>query len=180
MTFQVTSLKDTIARKDEEIEQLKQVKDFRSMSPSIKMRKHSKSLLRHNSSFIAGISNLGTTLQQKRRVLTAKLLKNNKAVTHHENSENRDHSESSSQKCAEDDKNCKETFKLPTEGSADQSSADVELLGIGDEVAEERLSDISDSVLSMGTEIDGSVGSIVEFSLFPEQKKPSETPKEKL
>ncbi|KAL2516742.1 P-loop nucleoside triphosphate hydrolase superfamily protein with CH (Calponin-like proteiny) domain [Abeliophyllum distichum] len=48
---------------------------------------------------------------------------------------------------------------------------DVELLGFGDADSEERLSDISDSVLSMGTETD-SINSIVEYTLFPETAKP--------
>ncbi|KAK1297510.1 Kinesin-4 [Acorus calamus] len=39
---------------------------------------------------------------------------------------------------------------------------------------EERLSDISDSGLSMGTETDGSISSVVEFTLFPENGKATE------
>lgn len=50
---------------------------------------------------------------------------------------------------------------------------DVELLGFGEDDSEERLSDISDGVLSMGTETDGSINSIVEYTLFPEKAKPS-------
>lgn len=49
---------------------------------------------------------------------------------------------------------------------------DVELLGLGDADSEERLSDISDSCLSMGTETDGSISSAVELTLFPETVKP--------
>jgi kinesin family protein C2/C3 len=37
--------------------------------------------------------------------------------------------------------------------------------------SKERLSDISDGGLSMGTEIDGSMGSVVEYTLFPEVAK---------
>lgn len=142
------------------------------------MEKPSKGLLRHNSS-PAGTSNLGTTLQRKKKLSSAKLLDNNKTATHERFTENGDKSESTSQKSAEDNKNQKETFTPLTEGRTDQCSSDVELLGIGDEDAEEHLSDISDSVLSLGTETDGSMGSVVEFSLFPEHTKPSETPKEK-
>jgi kinesin family protein C2/C3 len=40
--------------------------------------------------------------------------------------------------------------------------------------SKERLSDISDGGLSMGTEIDGSMGSVVEYTLFPEVAKPAE------
>ncbi|KAA8522411.1 hypothetical protein F0562_013228 [Nyssa sinensis] len=49
---------------------------------------------------------------------------------------------------------------------------DIELLGFGVADSEERLSDISDGDLSMGTETDGSMSSIVEFTLFPETAKP--------
>ncbi|KAI4303528.1 hypothetical protein MLD38_039142 [Melastoma candidum] len=51
---------------------------------------------------------------------------------------------------------------------------DVELFGLGDADSEERLSDISDSGLSMGTETDGSIGSVVEYTLFPEAVIPPE------
>ncbi|EPS60229.1 hypothetical protein M569_14574, partial [Genlisea aurea] len=51
---------------------------------------------------------------------------------------------------------------------------DVILLGLGDADSEERLSDISDGVLSMGTETDGSINSIVEYTMFPETSKPSD------
>ncbi|RWW03009.1 hypothetical protein GW17_00033870 [Ensete ventricosum] len=92
-----------------------------------------------------------------------------------------DHFESGSQKSVDDYKN-QDTFMQPkrTGGSTAQASADLELLGFGDEDAEEHLSDISDGVLSMGTETEGSLGSVVEFSLFPEQKKSSEAPKVKM
>ncbi|RRT54984.1 hypothetical protein B296_00030742 [Ensete ventricosum] len=92
-----------------------------------------------------------------------------------------DHFESGSQKSVDDYKN-QDTFMQPkrTGGSTAQASADLELLGFGDEDAEEHLSDISDGVLSMGTETEGSLGSVVEFSLFPEQKKSSEAAKVKM
>ncbi|PRQ31914.1 hypothetical protein RchiOBHm_Chr5g0040651 [Rosa chinensis] len=62
------------------------------------------------------------------------------------------------------------------EGDASQNfNEDFELLGFGDEDTGERLSDISDGVLSMGTETDGSMSSsAVEFTLFPEVTKPTE------
>lgn len=56
---------------------------------------------------------------------------------------------------------------------------DIELLGFGEDDSEERLSDISDGVLSMGTETEGSVNSIVEYTLFPEKSKPSSESTEK-
>ncbi|XP_059443487.1 kinesin-like protein KIN-14J [Corylus avellana] len=51
---------------------------------------------------------------------------------------------------------------------------DIELLGFEDADSEEGLSDISDGGLSMGTETDGSIGSVVEYTLFPEVAKPAE------
>ncbi|KAJ8768596.1 hypothetical protein K2173_022717 [Erythroxylum novogranatense] len=54
------------------------------------------------------------------------------------------------------------------------SKDDIELVGFGNVDSDERLSDISDSGLSMGTETDGSLGSAVEFTLFPECTKPAE------
>lgn len=56
---------------------------------------------------------------------------------------------------------------------------DVELLGFGNADLEERLSDISDGELSMGTETDGSINSIVELTLFPETVKAPADSKEK-
>ncbi|XP_074555914.1 kinesin-like protein KIN-14C [Curcuma longa] len=177
---QVTSLKDTIARKEEEIDQLKQLKLLRSQSPSVKIERQNKGPLKQNSSPSAGISTLGTSVQLKQRILGRKPVSKSKTAKSHENnSGNGDHSESSSQKSAEDNKYQRQGFSLPTEQKLDcSSSADVELLGICDEDTV-LLSDISDSVLSMGTDTNGSMSSVVEFSLFPEQKKSSETSKEK-
>lgn len=62
-------------------------------------------------------------------------------------------------------------------GECQNPNEDVVLIGFDDADSEERLSDISDGVLSMGTETDGSINSIVEYTLFPETAKPpSETP----
>eukprot|EP01018_Ginkgo_biloba_P002892 Gb_07814 [translate_table: standard] len=47
---------------------------------------------------------------------------------------------------------------------------DIELLGLRDGDLDERLSEISDGDLSMGTETDGSMSSIVELTLFPEKR----------
>ncbi|XP_064942380.1 kinesin-like protein KIN-14K isoform X2 [Musa acuminata AAA Group] len=179
---QVTSLKDTIAKKDEEIEQLK-LKAFISRSPSIKNERNSNNFLRYNSFSPARTSTLAGTMQHKQRTSTGKLLNNNnEAARKSENcSEIGDHFEYGSQKSVDDNKNQDTFMQLKhTGGISAQASADIELLGFGDEDAEEHLSDISDGVLSMGTETDGSLGSVVEFSLFPEQKKSSEAPKVKM
>jgi kinesin family protein C2/C3 len=58
------------------------------------------------------------------------------------------------------------------------NSAGPELDCFGYADSEGRLSDISDSGLSMGTETDGSISSMVEFALFPEQEKIASTWKE--
>lgn len=58
--------------------------------------------------------------------------------------------------------------KLPSVHKGHNFDDEFELLGFGDADSEERLSDISDGVLSMATETDGSITSIVEYSLFPE------------
>lgn len=60
-------------------------------------------------------------------------------------------------------------------GEMGQNSADPELSCFGYADSEERLSDISDSGLSMGTETDVSGSSIVELTLFQEQEKTSST-----
>ncbi|XP_064960861.1 kinesin-like protein KIN-14P isoform X2 [Musa acuminata AAA Group] len=140
---QVASLKDTIARKDEEIEQLQQTKDIRS--------KHSNSPLKHSSS-------TNSVVGQERMSSVGRAMAANKSAD--DRRQQKEHSHP----------------KLSGE-AAEQSSADPELLGFGDADSEERLSDISDGGLSMGTETDGSIGSLVEYNLFPEQAKSSETTK---
>ncbi|CAN4077723.1 unnamed protein product [Withania somnifera] len=70
-----------------------------------------------------------------------------------------------------------ETDSRATMRGGQNPNEDVVLIGFDDADSEERLSDISDGVLSMGTETDGSINSIVEYTLFPETTKPpSETP----
>ena len=54
-------------------------------------------------------------------------------------------------------------------GGVDQNfTEDIELLGFGDVVLYERLNGIVDGDLPMGIETDGSISSIMEFTLFPE------------
>ncbi|RVX09228.1 Kinesin-like protein KIN-14K [Vitis vinifera] len=71
-------------------------------------------------------------------------------------------------------KECFAQSKLAGGDVGQNFTEDIELLGFGDADSEERLSDISDGGLSMGTETDGSISSIVEFTLFPEAVKPAE------
>lgn len=92
-------------------------------------------------------------------------------------------SESSSQRSTDEFRHHKDVFEQARLVTADGLSEngvgnaikdlndDTDLLGLGDVDSEERLSDISDGALSMGTETDGSLSSIVELTLFPETAK---------
>ncbi|KAK6137525.1 hypothetical protein DH2020_028731 [Rehmannia glutinosa] len=147
---QVSALKDAVAKKDEEIGRLRSVKtngnsERRGMSSP---NYGSGSPRRHS---------LGATRPSQR-------LSGGK---------------SSSEKAASDLDNSSSTaisnlrlLDLADDGGKNPND-DVELLGFGDADSDERLSDISDGVLSMGTETDGSINSIVEYTLFPETAKPS-------
>lgn len=121
------------------------------------------------------------------------------ATDEENNSEYSDkHSEAGSQQSADEFKHHKEFFRqsrlsvLDADRFPDDTSLnvdvvdgeknpndDVEILGLGEDDSEERLSDISDGVLSMGTETEGSINSIVEFTLFPEKSKLSRGTTEK-
>nr|XP_029119048.1 kinesin-like protein KIN-14C [Elaeis guineensis] len=179
---QVASLKDTIARKDEEIEQLQLLRDTTNQSPSVNSERQGGNTLKHSSS-APGISSRSGTVQQGWRSSGGKVVISNiKTASDPENySDHSDkQSESGSHQSTDDLKHQREVSgqqKL-AEGDPGQSSADLELLSFGDAESEERLSDISDSGLSMGTETDGS-SSVIEFTLFPEQCKPAEVTKEK-
>ena len=131
----MSSLKDTIAKKDEEIERLRLVKanvkeekrvvkagGFTPKTHSIQPTRHAHQL--------PGNPNKETT----------------------------------------DQYNCSEhSDRLSEAPNGGQNfNDDNDLLGFGDADSEERLSDISDSGLSMGTETDGSIGSVVEYTLFPD------------
>ncbi|KAH6835351.1 P-loop nucleoside triphosphate hydrolases superfamily protein with CH domain-containing protein [Perilla frutescens var. hirtella] len=190
---QVASLKDAAAKKDDEIGRLRSLKvsrdgERRSMSSP---RCGSASPRRHS----AGARSSQRVPQGKSS--------SEKAATDLENSSDysEKHSEAGSQQSVDDFKHHKEFFrqsrlavvgadkKFPEDSSLKFDAADggkkpnddIELLGFGEDDSEERLSDISDGVLSMGTETDASVNSIVEYTLFPEKAplKPSTETTEK-
>ncbi|XP_072959535.1 kinesin-like protein KIN-14M isoform X1 [Typha angustifolia] len=180
---QVAFLKDTIARKDDEIEHLQLFKDRKTKSPSLKAERHSNSELKHSSSS-PGMSSLGGTTLQGKKLYGKMTLTSNKAASDPEvfSDYSDKHSESGSLQSVDDIRQQKETAgqsKLAT-GETGQNSVDLELVGFGDADSDERLSDISDSGLSMGTETDGSISSVVEFTLFPERDKQSDTTKLKV
>ncbi|KAF8369925.1 hypothetical protein HHK36_032044 [Tetracentron sinense] len=162
---QVASLKDTIAKKDEEIEQLQMLKDFRIVSPNVNGEKSRTSSLRFGSPSPSRHS-IGGIPQRSQGLSAGKgsgLIE--KAVSDQDNcSEYSDkHSEVGSQQS-----------KLAGGEAGQNFPADVELLGLGDADSEERLNDIFDGGISIGTETDGSLCSPVEFTLIPEGGKPAE------
>ncbi|KAJ1419233.1 Pectin lyase fold/virulence factor [Sesbania bispinosa] len=74
-------------------------------------------------------------------------------------------------------------LKLAREDINQNLNEDMELLKFGDADSKERLSDISDGGLSMGTETDGSISSIVEYTIFlnlRRQLKPHQLRREQL
>ncbi|KAL3498845.1 hypothetical protein ACH5RR_041577 [Cinchona calisaya] len=184
---QVASLKDTLAKKDEEIGRLRLLKGSASGERlgASAQRYGSASPRRHS---------VGTSQQSQR--LSAKNSVAKAASDLDNSSEYSDrHSEAGSQQSLDDFKHHKDFFRqsrlavahggqnftedseskhVMTDGNQNLTD-DVELFGFGEADSEERLSDISDGVLSMGTETDGSINSIVEFTLFPETaKQPAE------
>ncbi|XP_061348692.1 kinesin-like protein KIN-14J [Gastrolobium bilobum] len=169
---QLASLKDAIARKDEEIEQLQLLKANHNGSKlGMISRRHGSSSPRRHS--------IGTPRHRVRLSGTRSFGVNEKAASDVDNcSEYSDkHSEAGSHQSMDDFRNKSSSLrlKLAREDISQNVNEDVELLRFGDADSEERLSDISDGGLSMGTETDGSISSIVEYTLFPELEKADET-----
>ncbi|KAI4315423.1 hypothetical protein L6164_028235 [Bauhinia variegata] len=168
---QLASLKDTIARKDEEIERLHLPKANLNGAHrgTISLRYGSSSPRRHS---------MGTPRHSQRFSGARACEFGEKAASDMDNcSEYSDkHSETGSQKSVDDFRNKTSAVrsKLSREDVNQNINEDIDLLGFGNVDSEDRLSDISDGGLSMGTETDGSISSIVEYTLFPEVEKPPE------
>ncbi|CAN6177854.1 unnamed protein product [Urochloa humidicola] len=176
---QLSLLKHKIAKKDEEINRLQLLK---TQTPRGRTLRRADSSLKHSSSS-PGISSLGSRIQHRRTASGGKAISiGSRAVSDADNfSDISDrHSESGSMQSIDDIRPERGIMGLPmiSIGEMGQNSADPELACFGYADSEERLSDISDSGLSMGTETDVSVSSIVELTLFPEQEKSSSTLKE--
>lgn len=162
LILQVTFLKDTVAKKDEEIEKLRLIKTNingekrDSVSPKYSLsspRRHSIAVPRPSQTISGGKSLLDLDNRSEwsdKHSLSGSQLSNDDSRKHKENFE--------------------QSKAVAVHGSQNVSE-DSELLGFGEEDSEERLSDISDGGLSMGTETDGSINSIVELTLFPETTK---------
>ncbi|XP_064969555.1 kinesin-like protein KIN-14K isoform X2 [Musa acuminata AAA Group] len=158
---QVGFLKDTVARKDEEIEQLQMVIDLRTQSPMLKNERNA--MLIHSSS--PGIPCLGGTTRLGPQLSSARLvISTDKAPSDLDNSFQ-----------------FSENHCMANGGDKDQKlQADAYLVGFRDVDLEDKLSEISDSVVSVGTETDGSVSSSTEFGVFPESIKSVEMSKGKI
>lgn len=167
---QVASLKEIVAKKDEEIEHLQLPKVNVNGTP------RSMTSVRYGSS---SPRKQPTTSLRGRRLSGVKgsgFVE--KAASDMDNcSEYSDkHSEAGSQQSMDEFRHQKELspqLQLSAGNIGQHGTEDDELLGFGDADSEERLSDISDGGLSMGTETDGSMSSVVEYTLFPEVAKPA-------
>ncbi|XVF10601.1 hypothetical protein REPUB_Repub07fG0196300 [Reevesia pubescens] len=173
---QVAFLKETIMKKDQEIEHLQLLKGNNGNGV-----KHGMSSLRYGSSSPRGHSS--ATPQHSDNLSRQQSLGNfEKAAFDVDNCSVNDdkHSEAVSHQSMTDSKHHNDSSvqsNLAGRDLGQNITDDIELLGFGDADSEERLSDISDGDLSMGgTETDGSICSAVEFTLFPEVSKPSDKP----
>ncbi|KAK7318229.1 hypothetical protein RJT34_02928 [Clitoria ternatea] len=169
---QLASLKDEMAKKDEEIEQLQLLKASHN-GPKL-----GQISIRHGSASPRRRS-IGSPRHSARLSGTRSSGVNEKAASDMDNcSEYSDkHSEAGSHQSMDDFRNKSNSLRLKSarDDISKNFNEDMELLRFGDADSEERLSDISDGGLSMGTETDGSISSIVEYTLFPELEKAAET-----
>ncbi|KAJ0047572.1 hypothetical protein Pint_16480 [Pistacia integerrima] len=176
---QVASLKDTIAKKDEEIERLQLLKDLKNAYPNVNSEKSGANSSRHGSLSSSKDSVSGTgTAQRSSKLPTGKGLGLTEKAASDNGSQQSDRlSEVDSSQSMDDLKHQNELLMQSkiTGGVLSQNiNTDGDILGLAD-ANSDRLSDISDNVLSSG-EPDGST----EFSLPQEGSKPldnSGTPK---
>ncbi|XWS61771.1 hypothetical protein CRYUN_Cryun07bG0154000 [Craigia yunnanensis] len=172
---QVAFLKETITKKDQEVERLQLLKG------NVNGSKHGMSSLRYGSSSPRGHSS-GSPRQSRSLSRQQSLGNFEKVAFDMDNcTVNGDkNSEAGSHRSMDDSKPRNESSVQTNLAGRDLSqniTDNIELLGFGDADSEERLSDISDGDLSMGgTETDGSICSAVEFTLFPEVSKPFDKP----
>lgn len=187
---QVANLKDTIAKKDEEIGRLRVPKTSgNGERRSVSSTRHSSASPRRQSlggprtNQISGERSSKPTQKAASDVDNSSEYSDRQSDTGSQQSlddfrHHRDFFRQSRLAVVDADLNLGEdTDSRATARGSQNPNEDVVLIGFDDADSEERLSDISDGVLSMGTETDGSINSIVEYTLFPETTKPpSETP----
>ncbi|CAN6864501.1 unnamed protein product [Brassica oleracea] len=167
---QVSSLKDVIAKKDEELQNVQKLKgnnatvpkrglsNLRLLGPS-SPRRHSIGPSPNGRGKLSGLFGRSTSDVDNCSEYSSK------------------HSDSGSPRSSDELKHRKDLHQLSKFAGGSKEidlEDDIELIGLGDADSEDRLSDISDSCLSMGTETDGSISSAVELTLFPETEKPLE------
>ncbi|XP_060670239.1 kinesin-like protein KIN-14P [Ziziphus jujuba] len=165
---QVALLKNTIAKKDEEIERLQLLKDLKNVYPGVDGgEKRVTSSLRYGSSSPSRDSVGGTPEQGRKPSGGTGLGRTEKSASDPEISgySSDKHSEADSQQSSEDVKNQNDDIHQSKVARGDNIGqnihADDEILGFGDGDYEERLSDLSDSGISVGTETDGSVENVI-------------------
>ncbi|EEF51194.1 kinesin heavy chain, putative [Ricinus communis] len=175
---QVTSLKDTITKKDEEIERLQLLK------PNIDGMKHGMNLHRSASSSPRRHSTESPSHSPKATGGKGSGIEKGASDADNSSEYSEKRSETGSLQSVDDCRRQKgflqqsksmDDLRLqkdllpqskPRKDAGQNSKEDIDLLGFGDGDSDERLSDISDGGLSMGTETDS-----VEFTLFPEPAK---------
>nr|XP_023926072.1 kinesin-like protein KIN-14J [Quercus suber] len=162
---QVASLKSTIAKKDEEIEQLQLRKGLKSVHPGSNGEMRGTAMRYASSS--PRRETVGGTTPQSQKPLGGKELAMKSA------SDPDFYSEQSDKHSEDDFQNSMDDFKYQDELVRQSKVAgDTEIIGLGDADYDERSSDISDGGLSMGTDTDGSV----ESTFTPETTKRSDIP----
>ncbi|ESQ47441.1 hypothetical protein EUTSA_v10027628mg [Eutrema salsugineum] len=168
---QVSNLKDVIARKDEELQNFQKLK-----GNNVTALKRGLSNLRLAGPQSPRRHSIGASPNARRGKASGLFGRANSDVDNCSEYSSK-HSDSGSQHSSDERKHRKDLHQ-PSKfaGGAKEIDfeEDIELLGLADADSEERLSDISDSCLSMGTETDGSISSAVELTLFPETAKPLE------
>ncbi|XP_042401352.1 kinesin-like protein KIN-14C [Zingiber officinale] len=154
---QIATLKDVITNKDEEIEQLQQLRDTSSG--------YNGNSLSHSASY---------TIEHKRNFYEERVQANKKVALdqEHYSDQSGEHSESGSQ-CSTDGRR---HLKL----QAIELTVDPELVSLGDADSEERLSEISDGIISMATETDASITSLTDLNLHGQVKSPEDMKDEKV
>ncbi|XP_056850485.1 kinesin-like protein KIN-14J isoform X2 [Raphanus sativus] len=172
---QVSSLKDVIAKKDEELQNVQKQK-----SNSTTVPKRGLSNLRLLGPSSPRRHSIGPSPNARRGKAPGSF---GRAASDFDNCSeySSKHSDSGSPRSSDELKHRKDLHQLSKFAGGSKEidiEDDIELIGLGDADSEDRLSDISDSCLSMGTETDGSICSAVELTLFPETVKPLEITEE--
>ncbi|KAM7479705.1 hypothetical protein LguiA_027918 [Lonicera macranthoides] len=148
LTEQVLSLKEALAKKDEEIERLQTVKDLKRVVKDIRSVHHSSNGERRTLKHVS-------PSPARKPIGGGKSSKGSSKGSSHSDQDSSDnsekHSASSSVQSNEDTKSNKASQNL-----GQNFTPDIEILGFGDGDFEERLSDVSDGALSMGADTDGS------------------------